>query len=279
MQIDRGMEMVRLSQIMLPTGYYQNFHADMTRDIPAEGYGGWKKETLPLDIRSTALIVMHAWDYGSAEKYGGWYRAAEWLPRADEIDRTILPEVVKAARRAGMTVIHVASSESYCLKYPWYRKETAEESASLPQIKQGPVTKQLRGFQAKNGFPGEENAQDIARAFRNGSFHPCLVPEEGEEIVVSSQRLFQFCERCGIDHLIYTGSCINWCLLDSPGGMVQMSGYGMLCSAIRQAVTGVENRESARQEWGKEMALWKIAIGYGFVYDADDFIKALGEVT
>lgn len=268
-----------MSYIKLPTGYYQNFHADYTREVPAEGYGGWKKEYLPLDIKSTALVVMHAWDYGSIKEYGGWYRAAEWISRGDKIDRTILPEIVAAARKAGMTVIHVASSESYCLKYPWYHKETAEESVRLPQIREGAVAKQLREFQAKNGFPGEENREDIVRAFQNVTFHPCLEPVEGEEIVVSSQRLYRFCESCGIDHLIYTGNCINWCLLDSPGGIIPMSGYGMLCSAIRQAVTGVENQESARQEWGKDLALWKIAIGYGFVYEADDFIRAMSEVT
>ncbi len=45
---------------------------------------------------------------------------------------------------------------------------------------------------------------------------------------------------------------------------------------IRQAVTAVENKESARQELHKEDALWRIALDYGLVFDAVDLIQALG---
>lgn len=54
-----------------------------------------------------------------------------------------------------------------------------------------------------------------------------------------------------------------------------MMKHGVMCSAIRQAVTAVENKESARQQWGKEMALWWVALLFGFVYDLDDFINAI----
>ncbi len=61
----------------------------------------------------------------------------------------------------------------------------------------------------------------------------------------------------------------------SPGGMEEMSRYGAMCSAIRQATTAVENRASARHEWAKELALWRVALAWGFVFDVDDVIQSL----
>ena len=78
-------------------------------------------------------------------------------------------------------------------------------------------------------------------------------------------------------HLIYIGFAINWCLLKSPGGMVDMSRLGYMCSAIRQATTAVENKETARRELNKESALWRVATHFGFVFDADPLIGALND--
>jgi hypothetical protein len=73
------------------------------------------------------------------------------------------------------------------------------------------------------------------------------------------------------------GFAINWCLLKSPAGMVDMSRLGYLCSAIRQCTTAVENKASAREEWGKEMGLWRVSVAFGFVFDSRMLIKALRE--
>jgi hypothetical protein len=61
----------------------------------------------------------------------------------------------------------------------------------------------------------------------------------------------------------------------SPGGMLEMSRRGILCSALRQAVTAVENKETARRELAKELGLWRVALAFGFVFDVDDFISAI----
>ena len=78
-----------------------------------------------------------------------------------------------------------------------------------------------------------------------------------------AHQLFALCKASGINHLIYSGFAINWCLLMSPGGMVDMSRHGVMCSAIRQAVTAVENKQTARTELNKELALMSAAISEG----------------
>jgi hypothetical protein len=102
---------------------------------------------------------------------------------------------------------------------------------------------------------------------------------EDEGVAENSSQLLALCRDAGINHLIYAGFAINWCLLMSPGGMVDMERRGVMCSAFRQAVTAVENRESARQELAKQLALWRVSLGFGFVFDVEDFIAALPSVT
>ena len=100
-------------------------------------------------------------------------------------------------------------------------------------------------------------------------------PAGDEGVADNAQQLFALCREKSINHLIYAGFAINWCLLLSPGGMADMSKHGLMCSALRQAVTAVENRETAREEWCKEIALWRVALAFGFVFDVDELIAAV----
>ena len=54
-----------------------------------------------------------------------------------------------------------------------------------------------------------------------------------------------------------------------------MQKYGLMCSALRQATTAVENKETAKGEHCKEIALWRIAITFGLIFDVNDFITAI----
>jgi hypothetical protein len=106
-------------------------------------------------------------------------------------------------------------------------------------------------------------------------FAPEARPLGDEGIAENRYQLLGLCRHHGIDHLIYVGFAVNWCLLLSPGGMAEMSQHGLICSTIRQAVTAVENKETARRELCKQIALWRIALAFGFLFDVDDVIRAL----
>ena len=98
-----------------------------------------------------------------------------------------------------------------------------------------------------------------------------------EGIAENAPQLLALCKHHGVNHLIYAGFAINWCLLLSPGGMADMSKHGIMCSALRQAVTAVENRETARHELCKEIALWRVALAFGYVFDVEDFVRSIGD--
>jgi hypothetical protein len=117
--------------------------------------------------------------------------------------------------------------------------------------------------------------QDVALGFAKLDFAPQARPVGQEGIAENAEQLFALCIDAGINHLIYAGFAINWCLLMSPGGMLDMSRRGLMCSVLRQAVTAVENRETARLELGKQLALWRVSLAFGFVFDVDDFAGSI----
>ena len=138
-----------------------------------------------------------------------------------------------------------------------------------------PVFERLEKFRNENVFVGAANRPDVDAGWKFLDFAPEARPVGAEPIAEDGHQLAALCRAHGINHLVYIGFAINWCLLMSPGGMVDLSRYGVMCSTIREAVTAVENRETARNEREKQQALWRVAINSGFVFGQDDFIRAM----
>lgn len=267
-----------------PTYYYEQFDADYGLEIPAEGYGGWKKAILPLNLNKTALVVMHAWDCGTYEQYPGWYHAVEYIPRSIEISKTVFPPLLKAVRESGMKVFHVCGGDNgYYKKYNGYdlaqkltnklnKDHYLSSDKNRPIIEKDEILNKL--IQFKNNL-GSHNQEDIKRGFANVDFLPEAKPFGMEGVVENADQMEALCVEFGINHLVYVGFAINWCLLLSPGGMFEMSQRGLLCSTIRQGVTAVENKDTARHELCKEIGLWRTALAFGFVYELDDLLRVL----
>jgi len=267
-----------MKTLSVPCEYYQQFDADFSRDVPAEGYGGWKKGRIQISLDHTAVVVMHAWDCGTVEQYPGWYRAVEYLPRASRIVREVFPGLLAAVRRSPLKVFHVVGGGVYYQEYPGYKKAVAlagPKPAGPEKMASDKVLDQLRRFKEEHVFVGLHNKPDVERGFKEVDFPPQARPEGDEGIAADGHQLFALCRQAGVNHLIYAGFAINWCLLLSPGGMADMQQRGLMCSAFRQAVTAVENKETARRELCKEIGLWRVSLAFGFVFDVEDFLGAL----
>ena len=264
--------------VKLPASYYQHFDADFQRDVPAEGYGGWKKADIEISRKHTALVIMHAWDMGAREQYPGWHRAVEYIPRADKICRTVFPKLLGAARGSGLKLFHVVGGGEYYKDLAGYRAavKLAGPSPKPPeQVAADDSLRKLNEFRAANVFVGKHNEADVAKGFKRLDFAPNARPLDSEPVCENSEQLFAVCKDAGVNHLIYAGFALNWCLLMSPGGMLDMMRRGVMCSVVRDATTAVENRESARTESHKEEALWRVALEFGFVFDSKDLVEAL----
>ncbi len=267
-----------MNTIKLPAHYYQQFDADFNLDVPGEGYGGWKKAEIEISWERTAVVIMHAWDAGTREEYPGWHRAVEYIPRSYEICRTVFPPLLTAVRESGFKLFHVVGGGDYYKQYPGYKKAVELAGPEPPpreRVEADESLKRLQQFRSENVFVGKHNAEDVKRGFQKLDFPAEAKPRGDEGIAENSHQLFALCKQAGVNHLIYAGFAINWCILLSPGGMADMSRRGVMCSALRQAVTAVENKETARRELCKEIALWRVALAFGFVFDVDDFMTAL----
>jgi hypothetical protein len=267
-----------MASVTLPAHYYQQFDADFNQEIPAEAFHGWKKAPVEISLEHTAVVVMHAWDVGTRAQYPGWHRTVEFFSRSTEICRNVFPPLLNAIRSSGFQLFHVAVKGDYLQKYPGYQKamKLAGPSPAPPEtIETDPFLEKLKEFKEKNAGAGTHNLADIAKGFKKLDFPIEAKPKDHEGIAEDAHQLFALCKAAKVNHLIYAGFAINWCLFHSPGGMNDMRKRGLMCSAFRQAVTAVENKESAKAEWGKELALWRVAILHGFVFDVDDFIQAI----
>ncbi len=172
----------------------------------------------------------------------------------------------------------MAGGGSYYRHLPQYRATLELASPDPPPpdgVPPDPIYDRLRAFRSEHVFVGTHNEADVRRGFENTGFPAEARPADNEPVAENGRQLLALCRRDGVNHLIYAGFAINWCLLLSPGGMWEMSRFGALCSVIRQATTAVENKETARRELCNEIALWRVALAFGFVFDLEDFVRAL----
>lgn len=266
-----------MDAVRIRAHYYQQFDADYARDVPAEGYGGWKTADIEIAPEHTALVVMHAWGCGSPEQWPGWRRCVEYIPRAEKILAEVFPPLLTAVRASTLPVFHVVGGRNYYSHLPGYKKAVALAGPApvYAQVASDPVRERLEQWRGENVFVGARNRPDVDEGFKELDFAPAARPVGDEGIAENGHQLAALCRAHGVNHLVYVGFAINWCLLMSPGGMVDMTRYGVMCSTIREAVTAVENKETARGEREKQQALWRVAINSGFVFDLADFYAAL----
>src|SRR5947209_10002936 len=122
--------------LRLMSGYYQQFDADPKRGVPGEGYGGWQSAPVELSWAHTAVVVMHAWDCGTREQYPGWYRAVEYIPRANAICEQVFPPLLQAVREQGIRLFHVVGGGDYYKRHPGYQRTRELAGASPPPLGQ-----------------------------------------------------------------------------------------------------------------------------------------------
>ncbi len=276
---DKHPESKKGPSLIIPTWYYQQFDADYSFDVPEEGFGGWKKTKLEFSREHMAVVVMHAWDLGTRKKFPGWWRSVPYAHRSQTILNTVFPLLLSTVRHSKIPLFHVVGGENkYWKNLPGYKHAVSlagPETNAFEQVVSDPLRDKLSAFRQKHCFVGQHNRKDVKQGFEQLDFADQARPKSDESIAENSRQLFALCKERGINHLVYCGFAVNWSLLLSPGGMAEMYKYGLWCSVLREATTAVENKETARNELCKEIALWRVALAFGFVFDVDDFVNAI----
>lgn len=260
-----------VKQLTLPASYYQQFNADYTRDVPGESYGGWQTKALDFNWEKTAVVSMHAWNIENSTGIP----ECEYVPRADAISKTVLPELFAAIRGSGFKLFHVVGRSGYYENLPGYKHAVALAGPEPAPVARLDGDAELARFRYENVWPGKPNIARYEAGFGKTDFHPSARPVGDEGIAANGHQLAALCRDTGVNHLIYTGFAIGACLLSSPGGMLDMQWRGALCSVLKEATTAVENKETARQELVKQVELWRVALSFGFVFSVKDFLAAI----
>lgn len=178
--------------------YYQQFAADYSLEVPGEGYGGWKRAEIDVDLDRAALAVMHAWDNGTMETNPRGYHNHEYLPRANEILHTVFPLLLSTARSSRLKVFHVVSRGKYYQNHPNYiaTQDLAGPSSPPEQIDQGLSLMKWR----EELFPPPvtvKNERSLARAFASEA-----APQGNEPIAKDDHQLCALCKKHNVNHLI-----------------------------------------------------------------------------
>ncbi|MFV1965643.1 MAG: hypothetical protein ACC628_09495 [Pirellulaceae bacterium] len=105
--------------IRLPWHIYRHFPADFSRwDEAAAGFRGWEAEQRELDLDRCCLVLMHlpsqgltpTMEWGPDSQNPNALGTVEWVPRTMNLVALRLPRLVKAAREAGLLVVHVGGA-------------------------------------------------------------------------------------------------------------------------------------------------------------------------
>ncbi|MBT4482139.1 MAG: isochorismatase family protein [Candidatus Latescibacteria bacterium] len=276
--------------LRLPGEYYRHYPVDFFRGKEgALGFKGWGESAkIEVPAEETALVPMHIWNIGFSPELpfspegpaGGVMQMLEWVSRSAPIIKKEIPPILEAARKAGIQVIHAASSENYAKKYPGYQNAKSlagHEPEGLPEAPRHNEVKPPDDRKDALLF-GEDFVRCLEYYEPRLDFPEPAKPLDTEYVVATTHQFNEVLRKHGIWNIIYIGFAINWCLWLMPCGMVDMSRLGYRCSCIREAVTAVENKETTRGEQNKQQALWRTSLMFGYIHSAGDFIEACGRL-
>jgi hypothetical protein len=159
-------------------------------------------------------------------------------PRAAEICRTVFPRLLGAVRAAKVRLFHVVNLHESYKQLPGYRRAVKLAGTSPPppkHIASDDALLKLRQFHSDRAFVGKHNVDDVNRGFQRLDFPPEARPIGDEGIAENAEQL---CREAGVNHLIYAGFAINWCLLLSPGGMHDMKARACGFSVTQRCTRG-----------------------------------------
>ena len=234
--------------LRLPIRYYQ-IDRLYGPGMPSCGREGLRQRELHKHADHVALVSVHCWNLGEAD---GPYpvgaqahcpgEAADWVPTAHHIIEECIEPAMEAARRAGITVFHLAQP-TYAPRYATYRQIAEDE--------------------------------ELAPPMGAAAFVGCVRPHGSEPVIVDGWQLNGLCRRLDIDTLIYVGFMADLCLVSLPGAIREMSSkFGYRCVVLRDCTTAYEFADTCEGGYMTLAAIRLIETGLGYSATSQDFVGA-----
>lgn len=273
--------------ISIPWHIYRHYPADFSRwREAAVGFKGWSSETRQLDLSKTCLAVMHLPDTGltPATEFSpncpnpNELGTVEWIPRTMDVVSFRLPPLLAAARAAGLQVAHVGVYGGIYMQGPIWER-CVKEAGVPPPPDQDVITRDAersaRHMRDVFDLPRPETPGALPQPATELALPKELWPQGNDLIAQYPWQFHRLLKARGIDHVVYCGWALNWCLWFAQCGMADMDRKGYMCSAVRGGCVAIENAESAVGEANLEYAYWKTSTMFGYVFDLHDLTGAL----
>lgn len=240
-----------------------------------------RTKVIDLPVENTALVLIDTWQIKN-DRYGD-------LSVLEKVAREKIAPVLKAARKAGMLVLHaphrninwdgINLDPPIDLRSPSSMKRESLPSsidrARIPPGQWPPVDFIFRvgqyGQYTRNTNPGYAPYTQIL------GLNPSLKPVKGEREYIESNlsRIQQIFRKNNILHLIYVGGATNQCIMNRPVGIRNMAQKGYNIIILRDATIGSELADTWDSLEVTKAAVLEIEINYGFSALGSDLVELL----
>ena len=268
-----------------------------TAEENTESRERYVERTWSLAVNQTALILVDVWDKHSNRSH---------MDRALQNVNTCIAPLLRAARDAGLLVIHAPSPE-IAVRYPqWQRyagdagRETATErllrqtfrdalqASGLPAGIQPivdsipPAVRAMAqpdpdwpppDFKKRTGAYTQyarERPESWREEGRSRDIPKIVQPRPDEFVIASGDQLHRLLQDKKILHLLYVGFATNKCVQNSRDySMEQMGRRGYNCILVRDCTTGIENAYTVEGLWLTKVAMQQIEKAHASALSTD----------
>ncbi len=220
-------------------------------------------------VASTAIIICDMWDNHYCQSSAR--RLAMMVPRMNE--------VLKAARRAGVMIIHAPSGTMDVYKNTPFRRRMTDAKPATPPEPIGKWCYLDRKREA--GLPIDDVTEPCDDAVVGERVRRYNRQHEGIEIAAydgisdSGQEIYNFCEKEGIGNIALMGVHANMCVLGRSFGIRQMTRIGrqvVLVRDLTDAMYDPRQRPYVSHERGTELVVEHIERYWCPSVKADDLM-------
>jgi len=185
-----------------------------------------KNLTRVLQVEKTAVLLCDMWDKHWCRFASD--RVAEMAPRMNE--------VVTAARKTGMLIVHAPSETlGFYAENPARRRILEAPVVEPKEVKQVEEPK-LPIDDSDGGCPDDD--------IQYGAWtrqQPAIEIHDADVISDDGRQIYSYLQQYGIDTILYMGVHTNMCVLGRSFGIRQMTRWGMNCILVRDMTDTMYN--------------------------------------
>jgi len=187
-----------------------------------------------IPVSQTAVVLVDVWQR---------HYIKDPEARAEVIINTKLLPLLVSLRSSGIKIIHAPSPEVAVTSPNWIKIQTKEQVFPKRDVWPPEDFFSSAGEYKPFAMPYEP-MEEVRQKMPPLTFHPKIVPLEGEPVVANGVELHEYCKKNKIAFLLYAGFNTNACIINRDYGTIRMRDRGYRIILIRDCTTGMESKDT-----------------------------------